>query len=411
MTIWIGAVFWFSFSVASPSPEPVHFDNKVQEEAQSAISSAEMGDANPLSPVTIGEGVHFFDRNRNFGMNLRFRMQNRADFFSEAAQSDRNLSYNWLVRRARLRLNGFLVSPRLRYLFQLSFSRLDQDLGNVDEGSIVRDAMIIYDVSDELQMGFGQAKLPGNRQRVVSSGDLQFVDRSRFNAIFNVDRDFGFQAQYRPNWLNDNFVLKGSLTSGQGRNQGLPETQTLSSVLRAEWLPFGAFTRGGDYFESDLAIEEDMKMSLGLFGAQFPDSSRFNGVAGGFFRDSNAQLIERNQSVLGGDVLIKYQGYSFAFDLGTKSIRHHQTDASVFQASGWNLQVGKMLNPKWELALRRTEIATEASGDLIQFDGVYRETTVALNHFVQSHRVKLQTELSLIDEDTVAIRLQFELGI
>jgi hypothetical protein len=39
-------------------------------------------------------------------------------------------------------------------------------------------------------IGFGQTKLPGNNQRVVSSGS-EFTDRTINNSRFNIDRDFG----------------------------------------------------------------------------------------------------------------------------------------------------------------------------------------------------------------------------
>jgi hypothetical protein len=43
----------------------------------------------------------------------------------------------------------------------------------------------------KLDNGFGQTKLPGNNQRVVSSGSLEFTDRTINNSRFNIDRDFG----------------------------------------------------------------------------------------------------------------------------------------------------------------------------------------------------------------------------
>jgi hypothetical protein len=43
---------------------------------------------------------------------------------------------------------------------------------------------------------FGQTKLPGNNQRVVSSGSLEFTDRTINNSRFNIDRDFGLFLDY-----------------------------------------------------------------------------------------------------------------------------------------------------------------------------------------------------------------------
>ena len=54
---------------------------------------------------------------------------------------------------------------------------------------------------------FGQGKLPGNRERVISSGNLQLVDRSRLNSRYNIDRDVGFTLS---NWtkLGKQFFIK-----------------------------------------------------------------------------------------------------------------------------------------------------------------------------------------------------------
>jgi phosphate-selective porin OprO and OprP len=67
-------------------------------------------------------------------------------------------------------------------------------------------------------LGVGQTKLPGNRQRVNSSGDLQLVDRSIVNAFFNIDRDFGIQAYYKNHINQFQYVLRGAISSGEGRN-------------------------------------------------------------------------------------------------------------------------------------------------------------------------------------------------
>jgi hypothetical protein len=44
---------------------------------------------------------------------------------------------------------------------------------------------------------FGQTKLPGNNQRVVSSGSLEFTDRTINNSRFNIDRDFGLFLDFK----------------------------------------------------------------------------------------------------------------------------------------------------------------------------------------------------------------------
>jgi hypothetical protein len=50
---------------------------------------------------------------------------------------------------------------------------------------------VLYKPTKNWTIGFGQTKLPGNNQRVVSSGSLEFTDRTINNSRFNIDRDFG----------------------------------------------------------------------------------------------------------------------------------------------------------------------------------------------------------------------------
>ena len=93
-----------------------------------------------------------------------------------------------------MRLDGYVGSPKILYAIQLSFA--PGDVGEIVEGenlNIIRDAVVIYSPNKNWNFGFGQTKLPGNRQRVNSSGALQLTDRTINNAKFTLDRDFGFQ--------------------------------------------------------------------------------------------------------------------------------------------------------------------------------------------------------------------------
>jgi hypothetical protein len=82
------------------------------------------------------------------------------------------------VRRLRLRLDGFVLQRRLQYYIQLSFSKADMELEGGTVPQTIRDAMVYYHFNKRFYLGFGQSKLPGNRQRVISSGNQQFADRS-----------------------------------------------------------------------------------------------------------------------------------------------------------------------------------------------------------------------------------------
>lgn len=209
----------------------------------------------PLFSFKFGNGLGITTPDSLFSINFRFRVQSRVGYVSE---SDKDLTpeeFNFLVRRMRLRIGGFIYTPRLTYNVQLSFSRQDMDWDVSQVPNVLRDAMIAYETKQGLTFAIGQGKLPGNRQRVVSSGELQFADRSIVNAALTLDRDFGLFVTYAKNIKNFHFLIKTSLSSGEGRNY-LKSDKGLAYTARLELLPLGKFTDKGDYFEGDLIREE-----------------------------------------------------------------------------------------------------------------------------------------------------------
>ena len=253
-----------------------------------------------------------------FSINFRFRMQNRASY---TTLSEDDLSASIVearVRRLRMRFEGFMLNPKLTYYIQLSFSRGDMDWNGSENSvvnsspNIVRDAVIYYRPSKKVTLMFGQTKLPGNRQRVVSSGDLQFADRSIVNAAFNIDRDFGFQGIYEDNIANLTYLLKGAITSGEGRNSSFSD-YGLAYTGRAELLPFGKFTNKGDYFEGDLEREPMPKLSI-AGGYHYNESAKR--TAGTLGKDI---YQPRNLSAFIADVLFKYKGFAFSAEYLTRN--------------------------------------------------------------------------------------------
>jgi phosphate-selective porin OprO/OprP len=129
------------------------------------------------------------------------------------------------------------IRQDLNYVIQLAFTRADMDYDDTGFPNIVRDAMILYAVSDHFSVRLGQTKLPGNRQRVTSPGDLQLADRSIVNSTFNIDRDFGLQLYYNNNIQGFNYVLRGAISFGEGRNITSSD-RGLAYTGRVELLPW-----------------------------------------------------------------------------------------------------------------------------------------------------------------------------
>ncbi|MBL7857018.1 MAG: porin [Cyclobacteriaceae bacterium] len=251
-------------------------------------------------------GVGLVTGDSLFSLNFQFRMQNRALY---ATKSDTDLApeaFEFRVRRLRMKFTGFIYSPKLTYYFQLSFSRGDMDWRGYDNSrvnsspNVVRDAVIYYNPNPHLRLGFGQTKLPGNRQRVISSGDQQFYERSIVNARFNIDRDFGFFAHYTTRYI----ILRGALTSGEGRNSEI-SNNGLATTGRIEFLPFGPFTGENDYIEGDLEREKTLKVSLATTYSHNERALRQSGQLGNDLYDS------RTMNAFELDLLMKYNGWAW----------------------------------------------------------------------------------------------------
>jgi phosphate-selective porin OprO and OprP len=207
------------------------------------------------------EGINFEHKPSNFASRFRFRMQNRFTYQTEESQNISPDVVDFTVRRLRLRLDGTVKDPRFLYRIQLSFTRGDMDFDRTQYPNILRDAVVGWKLSDKTTIWYGQTKLPGNRQRLISSGSQQFVDRSILNATLNIDRDLGAQLTH---WTGEDMplALKLAITNGEGRATDNRD-DGLSYTGRVEWMPLGSFKDDGDLFEGDLARESRPKIALG----------------------------------------------------------------------------------------------------------------------------------------------------
>lgn len=339
-------------------------------------------------------GLGFATPDSSYSLNLRFRMQNRAMMNTVSDEDLQPGSFEARVRRLRLSLTGHVVNPKLSYYIQLSFSRGDMDWSVTDATSqnvspnVVRDAVIFYKPTKKLQLGFGQTKLPGNRQRVISSGSQQFYDRSIVNAAFTPDRDFGFFANYTLHGAGKSLtIFKGAITSGEGRNSSLSNAG-LAYTGRVEFLPLGAFTNGGDYLEGDVMREQKPKLS----------------IAGGYMLND---LAVRTGGQLGkdlygaksfhlfmADLVFKYQGFAFS----SEYIRRHADNPYVIgtdkktrlvqTGDGINNQVSYCFKSMWEVALRQALVSPHQN--VLKDVNQTEQYAVGVTKYLNKHKVKTQ---------------------
>lgn len=366
-----------------------------------------------------------------FLLNIRFRMQNRVGIETKSVSDWDPEDIEGRVRRLRLRFDGYVYNPKLTYVLQLSFSRGDIDYEDSGFPNIIRDAMVIYNFNKHFALGIGQTKLPGNRQRVNSSGDLQLPDRSIVNSEFNIDRDFGVQLYYRNAIQGFNYVIRGAVSSGDGRNfNNAGTSSTTSSDIavnglcytgRVELLPFGEFTNNGDYFEGDLSREPEPKLSIGGGFSNNENAKRSGGQLGKYLYE--ARDIETTMF----DLLYKHNGWAFAGEFLRRYARDPVTqnpdnpaeEQHVYAGHGQNYQASYLFRSNYEIVTRYS--AVRPDHDIQVLEPKLEQYTLGGTKYLRGHRVKLQTEFTYAkdtwlqgpepDHDYFIIRFQVEVGI
>ncbi|MEJ2112531.1 MAG: porin [Flavobacteriaceae bacterium] len=340
-----------------------------------------------------------------------------------------NPETNILIRRARLKFDGYAFSPKLKDKIELGLSNRDISGASVFTSNAPRyilDAVMKWNFYENFELWFGQTKLPGNRERVISSANMQQVDRSLLNSRFNIDRDIGFQLRHHFT-LFDDFIVREifALSQGEGRNVTSKNLGGYQYTGRVEFLPFGKFESKGDYFGSDLKREQTPKLSIGLtydhnnnavktrsnLGSyMFIDDTEDDGVNGRFF--------ETNTNTLFIDAMFKYKGYSLmaeyadrdASDPIAKNSDGTETGDIVQVGTGLNLQTGYLFKNNWEISGRYSNIKFDKN---ITGKNPENQYTFGVSKYIVGHSLKVQTDISYLDiqreNNILMYRLQFDI--
>ena len=349
---------------------------------------------------TFGKGINIFAKDTSFSMKFSTRIQNRYEgtYIKSDAPS---YSEKFYLRRARLKFDGNVFCKDLIYKIEL-------DVVNAE----VLDAVLKWNFYKNFNIWFGQTKLPGNRERVISSQKLQFVDRSLLNSKYNLDRDKGIQLRHHFNLGNIIIREVVSVSIGEGKNYS-SSSEGNDYTGRVEVLPLGDFTKKGDYFEGDLYRESKPKLALGFTYGINDNAIKSRGQKGDIMTES------RDINSLFGDLMFKYNGLSVMGEYANKSISDGSPallDSSgafseaYYTGTGMNFQMGYLLKNNWEFAVRYTSIAPETvtqNSDLTQY-------TLGISKYVVGHSLKVQSDFTLSQQDgsddQFIFRLQVEMA-
>jgi len=362
----------------------------------------------------FGKGlINVMSKDSSWSTKVDFRFQTRYDGYYDF--SDSTFSDRAYVRRARIKGSGYAFSPRLKYKFEY-------DVAN----GFVLDAVLKWNFAGNWTVWFGQTKLPGNIERVFSSQKLQLVDRSLLNSKFTLDRDAGAQLRHHFR-IGKTFLVREifAFSQGEGLNR---KTQSSGHGYtgRIELLPFGKFTKKGDYFATDLKREKSPKLMLSLTYDYNQNAERLSGQMGDYISDglSDSDLAHPNsfkdlESIF-IDAHFKLRGFSFFGEYvnkrtldGSPLVSITDEDGTVvnqyyYTGSAINLQMGYLMKNNWEIAGRFTQVTPES----ITMNNNINQYTLGFSRYVVGHNLKVQGDVSYTQEankaDVVMFRLQTE---
>jgi phosphate-selective porin OprO/OprP len=388
-----------------------------------------------ITNTKFGKGLYnVIAKDSSYSMKFAFRIQSlytgewNIDEDGEIGAG----SSRFLVRRARLKFGGFAFSPKLKYKLELGLS--NKDLGKVDSRNneapkMILDAVVKWSFYKNFSLWAGQTKLPGNRERVISSANLQLVDRSKLNSNFNIDRDMGAQLRHHFK-LGKNFTVKEmiSVSQGEGRNVVQDNLGGYQYTSRLEVLPFGSFESKGDYVGSSVKRESKPKLAIGGTYDMHDRAVKTKSNQGSYMEniigiddDGNSidGYFETDITTVFADMMFKYGGFSV---MGEYAIRTAAQDSVInFDGSktgdvvavgkGMNFQMGYMFKNNWEVAGRYTltDWDTDVTGKEAQ-----TQYTLGLSKFFKGHKLKVQSDVTYTttaesDVSQLMYRMQFDL--
>jgi len=344
----------------------------------------------------MGSGLRFKTKDNSFYLKYRTRIQTRWDFeYIPVNAIFQNRAY---VKRARLKFDGYFINEDLRY-------KIEYDV----VGGYVRDAVIKYRIG-KFDFWFGQTKLPGNRERVVSSGNLQLVDRSVFNYDFTLDRDIGIQLHHHF-YIGKVLVRDIYAVSSGGGILDNHMHDGMSYTAKLEILPFGSFTNKGDYKFADLYRESKPKLSIASH-INFNKSAYKDRGQVGMDLKSKADLL-----LLGFDLYFKYSGYSALFEYGSRTVTKGNVIVyddngdmlgAYYVGKGLNFQTGYVFKSNWEISGRYASTLPE---EALGFSEI-QDITLGLSKYIIGHNFKIQTDFTLRqiqgESDRLIGRIQME---
>ena len=329
----------------------------------------------------------FKTHDEKFSMKLTSMLQFKYNY-GDANREEDNSSFS--LRRARLTFNGNAYGEHMQYYGDLEL----RSTGSKDGSKSVEllDLFGTYEKYEHAKIRFGQWKVPFNGQFMTSEAELQMIDRSEADEVFNLGRQIGVMV-FGSIWEEKLEYFLG-FWNGNFRNEKENDNNEHLWVARLMYDPLGHFGEAeSDYeyhnkplihFEAAVAFdgEDDITLELDEIG------------------ELEVGDIDKTQIV--GEFGLKYKGFFLISEYYWRkrhlgSFHGLELDDKNIIDQGFFVQAGYFLIPKkLEVTGRYSMVSFD---DTMEEDSII-ESTFGLNYFFSGRRHKLQFNAIRLDEES-----------
>ncbi|MCA9693945.1 MAG: hypothetical protein KC636_30435, partial [Myxococcales bacterium] len=222
----------------------------------------------------LGTGLVIESADGRYSLATRLRAQL---LYTMEREHEEAPAHGLQLRRARLQFKGNVFHKDFKFKTELALSPRDTGFDGAPHQTPILDWYFDLTFLRDLSVRVGQYKVPYSRQRVISSGDLQLVDRTLANGEFNLDRDIGLDLRSMDFLGMGRMRYYAGVYLGEGRDQFNLSTFELFYLARVEVLPLGLFE---DYEEADFERSLKPRLSLGAAYAFVDGAARNRGILG-----------------------------------------------------------------------------------------------------------------------------------
>jgi hypothetical protein len=320
------------------------------------------------------------------------------------------------LRRARLVFSGHAFSPDVLYYFQLQ-SETGSEYATAGSSMSVTDAYVHLKQLPLANLRIGLHKPFFNRTQIVSTGELQFVDRAIVHDAFPANgferRDQGITLMTDRSKYMLNYQI--GVYNGAGRTVAQGGFASPNEFMYVGRLEADLLGKPG-YDQGDAAYSVTPQLSVATAYAYNPgldtNNATFIGAAttGGTLRGvGNGRLANQGMVDLGtfaGEGVFKYLGFSLQAEYFFRNQDRHThtvtalsptSAGSVGNATGWYAQSGYYVIPKkleFQARYGWFDPDTRSSQDLI------KETAGGAHWLFDGHDQKISLEYAYIISGT-----------